>query len=71
MKTKLTGHHVGGAAVLVTASLVTAACGSTPVTVTDAAAPKPLASGSWPYSNGCGSRGGTSERLDLMAIGVE
>lgn len=29
-----------------------AACSSTPVTVTNAAAPKPLASGSWPYSNG-------------------
>ncbi len=52
MKTNLTGHHVGVAAVLVTASLVTAACGSTPVTVTDAAAPKPLVSASWPYSNG-------------------
>ena len=52
MKTNLTGRHVSVAAVLVTASLVTAACSSTPVTVTNAAAPKPLASGSWPYSNG-------------------
>jgi alcohol dehydrogenase (cytochrome c) len=52
MKTNLTGRHVSVAAVLVTASLVTAACSSTPVTVTNPAAPKPLASGSWPYSNG-------------------
>jgi outer membrane protein assembly factor BamB len=52
MKTNLTGSHVSVAAVLVTASLVTAACSSTPVTVTNRAAPKPLASGSWPYSNG-------------------
>ncbi len=53
MKTNLAGHHVSVAAVLVTASLATAACGgSTPVTVTDKAAPKPLASGSWQYSNG-------------------
>jgi outer membrane protein assembly factor BamB len=52
MKTNLTGLHVSVAAVLVTASLVTAACSSTPVTVTNAGAPKPLASGSWPYSNG-------------------
>ena len=52
MKTNLTGRHVSVAAVLVTASLVTAACSSTPVTVTNPAAPKPLASASWPYSNG-------------------
>ncbi len=52
MQTNLSGHHVSVAAVLLTASLLTAACGSAPVTVTDAAAPKPLASGSWPYSNG-------------------
>jgi outer membrane protein assembly factor BamB len=52
MKTTLTGRHLSVAAVLVTASLVTAACSSTPVTVTNPAAPKPLASGSWPYSNG-------------------
>jgi outer membrane protein assembly factor BamB len=52
MKTNFTGRHVSVAAVLVTASLVTAACSSTPVTVTNPAAPKPLASGSWPYSNG-------------------
>ncbi|HEY2314819.1 MAG TPA: PQQ-binding-like beta-propeller repeat protein [Streptosporangiaceae bacterium] len=31
---------------------MTAACSSTPVTVTNAAAPRPLASGSWPHSNG-------------------
>src|SRR5450432_2380319 len=48
----LTGRHVSVVAVLVTASLVTAACSSTPVTVTNPAAPRPLASGSWPYSNG-------------------
>src|SRR5579863_8692578 len=52
MRMNLTGRHVSVAAALVTASLVTAACSSTPVTVTNAAAPKPLASGSWPYSNG-------------------
>src|SRR5580700_9126042 len=52
MKTNLSGRHVSLAAVLVTASLVTAACSSPPVTVTNPAAPKPLASGSWPYSNG-------------------
>jgi glucose dehydrogenase len=52
MKTNLTRRHLSVAAVLVTASLVMAACSSTPVTVADAAAPKPLASGSWPYSNG-------------------
>jgi alcohol dehydrogenase (cytochrome c) len=52
MKPNLTGRRVSVAAVLVTASLVAAACSSTPVTVTNAAAPKPLASGSWPYSNG-------------------
>jgi alcohol dehydrogenase (cytochrome c) len=52
MKTNLTGRHVSVVAMLATASLVTAACSSTPVTVTNAAAPKPLASGSWPYSNG-------------------
>ncbi len=51
MKTQLTGQHVSVAAVLVTAGLVAAACGSAPVTVTDAAAPKPLASGSWQYPN--------------------
>jgi outer membrane protein assembly factor BamB len=51
MKTNLTGRRVSVAAVLVTASLVTVACSSTPVTVTNPAAPKPLASGSWPYSN--------------------
>lgn len=52
MKTNLTGRHVSVAAVLVTVSLVTAACSSTLVIVTNTAAPKPLASGSWPYSNG-------------------
>jgi len=52
MQTNLTGRHVSMVAVLVTASLVAAACSSTPVTVTNPAAPKPLASGSWPYSNG-------------------
>jgi alcohol dehydrogenase (cytochrome c) len=52
MKKHLARRHVGAAAVLVTASLVTAACSSTPTTVTNAAAAKPLASGSWPYSNG-------------------
>jgi outer membrane protein assembly factor BamB len=52
MKTSLTGRQVSVAAVLVTACLVTAACSGTPVTVTNAGAPKPLASGSWPYSNG-------------------
>jgi alcohol dehydrogenase (cytochrome c) len=52
MKTNLAGRHLSVAAVLVTAGLVTAACSSTPATVTNAAAPKPLASGSWPYSNG-------------------
>jgi alcohol dehydrogenase (cytochrome c) len=52
MKTNLTGRYVVVAAVLVAASLVTAACTGTPVTVTQPAAPKPLASGSWPYSNG-------------------
>src|SRR5580658_9349554 len=52
MRMNLTGRHVSAAAALVTASLVTAACSSTPATVTNAAAPKPLASGSWPYSNG-------------------
>jgi len=46
------GRHVGVAAMLVTASLVTAACSSTPVTVANPGAAKPLASGSWPYSNG-------------------
>jgi alcohol dehydrogenase (cytochrome c) len=45
--------RLSGAALLVTASLV-AACSSSsaPATVTNAAAPKPLASGSWPYPNG-------------------
>jgi alcohol dehydrogenase (cytochrome c) len=52
MKTKLHGRHLGVAAALVTASLVTAACGGAPASTTNAAAPKPLASGSWPYSNG-------------------
>src|SRR5580704_6004627 len=52
MKPILSGRHLSVAAVLVTASLVTAACSSPPVTVTNPAAPKPLASGSWPYSNG-------------------
>src|SRR6516225_4694519 len=52
MTTNLTGRLVSVAAVLVTASLVAAGCSSTPVTVTNSAAPKPLASGSWPYSNG-------------------
>jgi len=52
MKANLTGRHVSMAAVLVTASLVMAACSSTPVTVTNPAAPKPLVSGSWPYPNG-------------------
>ena len=53
MKPILSGRHLSVAAVLVTASLVTAACSSSaPVTVTNPAAPKPLASGSWPYSNG-------------------
>jgi outer membrane protein assembly factor BamB len=52
MKPILSGRHLSVAAVLVTASLVTAACSSTPVTVTNPAAPKALASGSWPYSNG-------------------
>ena len=52
MKTNLTGRHVSVAAVLVTASLVTAACSSTPATVTNFGAPRPLASESWPYSNG-------------------
>src|SRR5262252_5644574 len=52
MQTNLTGRHVSMVAVVVTASLVAAACSSTPVTVTNPAAPKPLASGSWPYSNG-------------------
>ena len=52
MKTKLTGLHVGAAAVLVTASLALAACSGPPVTVTNPAAPKPAASGSWLYSNG-------------------
>jgi len=51
MKANLAGRRVGVAAVLLTAGLVTAACSSTPVTVTNAAAPRPLASGSWPYSN--------------------
>src|ERR1700722_2004687 len=52
MKTNLTGRRVSVAAVLATASLVTGACTSTPATVTNPAAAKPLASGSWPYSNG-------------------
>ena len=52
MTTNLTGRFVSVAAVLVTASVVAAACSSAPVTVTNPAAPKPLASGSWPYSNG-------------------
>ena len=52
MRTNVTGRHLSVAAVLVTAGLVSAACSSTPVTVTNAAAPKPLASGSWPHSNG-------------------
>jgi glucose dehydrogenase len=52
MRTNVTGRHVSVAAVLVTAGLVSAACSSTPVTVTNAAAPRPLASGSWPYPNG-------------------
>ncbi len=48
---RLIPHGISVAAALVTVSLVTAACSSTPVTVTNTAAPKPLASGSWPYSN--------------------
>jgi alcohol dehydrogenase (cytochrome c) len=52
MKTNLTGRHLAVAAALVAASLVTAACGGTPATATNRAAPKPLASGTWPYSNG-------------------
>jgi outer membrane protein assembly factor BamB len=52
MRTNVTGRHLSVAAVLVTAGLVSAACSSTPVTVTNAAAPRPLASGSWPYPNG-------------------
>ncbi len=48
---RLIPHGVSVGAVLVTASVVTAACSSAPVTVTNTAAPKPLASGSWPYSN--------------------
>jgi outer membrane protein assembly factor BamB len=52
VKTNVTTRHVSVAAVLITVSLVMAACSSTPVTVTNPAAPKPLASGSWPYSNG-------------------
>jgi alcohol dehydrogenase (cytochrome c) len=52
MKTNVTERCLGAAAVLVFASLVTAACSSTPATVTNSAAPKPLASGSWRYSNG-------------------
>jgi alcohol dehydrogenase (cytochrome c) len=52
MKANLTGRHVSAAIALVSAGLVTAACSSAPVTVTNPAAPKPLASGSWPYSNG-------------------
>jgi glucose dehydrogenase len=51
-ETSLTGRHVSAGAVLVTASVVTAACTSTPVTTTNPVAAKPLASGSWPYSNG-------------------
>src|SRR5215472_4572763 len=52
MKANFTGRHVGVAAVLVTAGLVLAACGGAPATVTNPDAPKPLVSGSWPYSNG-------------------
>jgi outer membrane protein assembly factor BamB len=52
MTMNLTGRHVGVAAVVVAAGLVTAACSGTPVTVTNAAAARPLASGSWPYPNG-------------------
>jgi len=54
MKRTVAGRQVSVAAVLVTASLVTAACAgsSTPVTVTNPKAAKPLASGSWPYPNG-------------------
>jgi glucose dehydrogenase len=52
MKPILSGRHLSLAAVVITASLVTAACSSSPVTVTNPAAPKPLALGSWPYSNG-------------------
>ena len=52
MKANLTGRRVGVAAVVVTAGLVAAACSSTPVTVTNAGAARPLASGSWAYSNG-------------------
>jgi outer membrane protein assembly factor BamB len=52
MKTNLTGRHISAAAVFITASLVTAACSGTPVTVTNSAGAEPLASGSWSYPNG-------------------
>ena len=52
MKTSLSGRRVSVTAVLVMVGLVAAACSSAPVTVTNPAAPKPLASGSWPYPNG-------------------
>jgi alcohol dehydrogenase (cytochrome c) len=52
MKTDLPGRHLSFAALLVTACLVTAACSSSPVTVTNLGVTRPLASGSWPYSNG-------------------
>jgi alcohol dehydrogenase (cytochrome c) len=52
MKTSVSGRHVSVAAVLIMASLVTAACGSKPAIGTNPAAARPLASGSWPYPNG-------------------
>jgi alcohol dehydrogenase (cytochrome c) len=52
MKLNSTGRHFSMAALLVTGSLALAACSSTPATVTNPAAPKPMTSGSWPYPNG-------------------
>jgi alcohol dehydrogenase (cytochrome c) len=51
MKTNVSGRHLSVAALLVTATLVTA-CSSSPVTVANLGVPRPLASGSWPYPNG-------------------
>jgi hypothetical protein len=51
-ETNLTGRHVSVASVLVTASLVTAACSSTPVTVTNPAAPSRWRPGPGRIQNG-------------------
>jgi alcohol dehydrogenase (cytochrome c) len=52
MKARWTRRGLGTTAGLLAAGLAAGACGGTPATSENAAAPKPLATASWPYPNG-------------------